>query len=84
MIKVLMASENGLHARPASEFVAKATQFDSEITIESNGIEANAKSIINVLGLGVQHLDEVIIKATGSDAKDAEKALADLLGASHA
>jgi phosphotransferase system HPr (HPr) family protein len=84
MVKVRMASENGLHARPASELVAKATQFKSEITITAKGIEANGKSIINVLGLGVQHNDEVTIKAVGEDAQEAEKSIAQLIEASHA
>jgi len=66
-VKVVVESQSGLHARPASILVAKAQEFESEILIEKAGAEINAKSIIGILGLGVSHLDEIVISCTGID-----------------
>lgn len=83
MVSVIIKSENGLHARPASAFVAKASGYKSEITLEVEGKKANGKSIMNVLGLGIAHGDEVKVIAVGDDSERAEKELSDLLGAAH-
>lgn len=40
-----------LHARPAALFVRTAMRFRSKIVVAANGREADAKSILNVLGL---------------------------------
>lgn len=44
-------NETGLHARPASEFIACAKQFKSKLLIKllSSGEEVNAKSIVMLL-----------------------------------
>ena len=41
-----------LHARPAALFVRTAMRFRSKIIVAANGREADAKSILSVLGLG--------------------------------
>lgn len=84
MIKMTVTSENGLHARPASQIVAACNNFESEIYIEHGDNKANAKSIMNLLGLGVKSDDEIIIVADGHDAKEAEQAIADIIGGQHA
>ena len=69
----------GLHARPASITVMKASKYQSEITIDSNGKSGNLKSIMNVMALGIKQNDNIIIKAEGFDAKDAIKAIEDTM-----
>ena len=83
MISVIIKSENGLHARPASAFVAKAAGYTSEITLEVDGKIANGKSIMNVLGLGIACGAEVKVTAVGGDSALAEKELAEILGEAH-
>ena len=51
--EVIVKSETGIHARPATLLVKKASQFKSEVNIEYNGKKANVKSLIGVLSLGV-------------------------------
>lgn len=51
--EVLVKSETGLHARPATLLVKKASQFKADVNIEYNGKKANVKSLIGVLSLGV-------------------------------
>ena len=61
----------GLHARPASELSRISNSFISEIKIIINGREANAKSIMNIMALGIKKNDEVKIEAIGPDEEDA-------------
>lgn len=73
--KVKIINESGLHARPATLLTQKAEKYKSEITIEYNGEEANAKSILSVMALGVSCGKEIILKVDG---EDEEKVLIDL------
>ena len=61
----------GLHARPASELTKVASSFSSDIKIIAKGKEGNAKSIMNIMALGVKKDDEITIEATGVDADQA-------------
>lgn len=76
---VTVNSKSGLHARPASVFVACAQKFESEIALEKEGNSINAKSIIGILGLGVAYSDEVTIMANGADEIEAVEALSKLI-----
>ncbi|MCY6483914.1 HPr family phosphocarrier protein [Clostridium aestuarii] len=60
-------SSTGLHARPATLLVKKASSFKSELYLEFNGKKANIKSLIGVLSLGVTKGAKVIITASGDD-----------------
>jgi phosphotransferase system HPr (HPr) family protein len=71
--------EEGLHARPAAEFVKKAKQFDAEITVVKGDKEANAKSSMKIMTLGAKHGEEVVIRAEGDDAEEAVEALVELI-----
>lgn len=64
---VIIENKSGLHARPASMFVAEAQKFESEIQLEKDGNAINAKSIIGILGLGVSLGDEITIIVEGGD-----------------
>ncbi len=68
-----------LHARPAGAFVRAAAGFGSAIEVEANGKRANAKSILEILGLGADGGTELSISASGEDAAAAVTALADLV-----
>jgi phosphotransferase system HPr (HPr) family protein len=68
-----------LHARPAATFVREAAQFGAEIFVSANGKRANAKSILQVLGLGALGGTELAIAASGSDATEAADHLAGLV-----
>ncbi len=74
-IKLIVKDPVGLHARPASVLVQEASKFESDITISGNGKNANLKSIMSVMSLGVKTGEEITIKAEGSDAEEAVKAI---------
>lgn len=73
---VVVASEHGLHARPAALVANAARRFAGEITLLFRGRSANAKSAIAVMALGVRHRDEVSITAAGPEARAAVAAVA--------
>jgi phosphoenolpyruvate-protein phosphotransferase len=69
----------GLHARPAAVLASRAKTFQSEIRIHRGDQEANAKSVVAIMGLEVDKGDSVLISARGPDAGEAVAALARLL-----
>jgi phosphocarrier protein HPr len=77
--KVVVREEVGLHARPASLFVKKAKEFESDIRVRYNDAEANAKSILEILKLDAGHNAEITLRAEGNDADKALDALIELL-----
>ena len=82
--KTTIANVTGLHARPASEFIAAAGKFESRIKISrvdstDEDDTVNAKSIINLLSLGLSQGEEVELVAEGSDEKEAVDSLVALI-----
>lgn len=77
--EVTVKSATGLHARPATLLVKKASSFKSDITIEHNGKKANVKSLIGVLSLGVSKNSNIVITASGDDETLAVEELAKLI-----
>jgi len=65
----------GLHARPATLFVQIAKQFESDVIVTHGEREANGKSILKVLTLGVNQGAVITIRA---EVEDAEAVLAAL------
>lgn len=74
-------NRTGLHARPASDFIACASKFKSKITIKrtSEDDEANAKSIVMLLSLGLGQGTEIQLTAKGEDEVEAVDALVALI-----
>ncbi len=78
--RVKLPEAVALHARPAADFVRTAMGFGSEIMIASNGREADAKSLLAVLGLGALGGTSLELRASGTDADAAVEALAACVG----
>lgn len=76
---VVVRVHEGLHARPATQFVKLAKGFSSEIEIRCNGRGASAKSAVKLMLLGVKEDDEAVLRAEGDDAAEAVSALATFL-----
>ena len=64
--EVVVNNGTGLHARPATLLVKKASAFKSDVSIEFNGKKANVKSLIGVLSLGVTK-GAATVSANGDD-----------------
>ncbi|MCD4672045.1 MAG: HPr family phosphocarrier protein [Anaerolineaceae bacterium] len=78
-VKTIVNHKVGLHARPAATFVKTANQYKSDIQITKEDRTVNAKSILSVLTLGVNHGTEVMLHAEGEDADAALQALVALI-----
>lgn len=74
-----MVPEEGLHARPAAQFVKAAKAYKSDIKVIKGDTVANAKSSLNLMTLGATQGDKLIIRAEGEDEEAAADALAELL-----
>lgn len=59
--------QNGLEARPVAVLVQVASKYDSSIYLESNGKKVNAKSIMGMMGLGLDNGETVTVTAEGQD-----------------
>lgn len=68
-----------LHARPAGALVRAAASFAATVEVQANGRTANAKSILEILGLGADGGTELAISASGDDAAEAVAHLASLI-----
>ncbi|MGD1038547.1 MAG: HPr family phosphocarrier protein, partial [Roseiarcus sp.] len=73
--KVVVRVAEGLHARPATEFVKLARSFAADIEIVRGDKTANAKSPVKLMLLGVKEADEIVLRANGSDEAKALDAL---------
>ncbi|MCD4753565.1 MAG: HPr family phosphocarrier protein [Anaerolineaceae bacterium] len=81
-LEIIVKHSAGLHARPASKFVQTATKFPCTITVTnvtSASKTVNAKSILQVLTLGVNQDNTVLIEAEGEKETEALAALKELI-----
>lgn len=78
-ITLTVTHEVGLHARPAALFVKKAGQFGADVRVSHDESEVNAKSILQVLTLGVEQGAVITVRAEGEDASEALEALRTLV-----
>ena len=77
--KALVRVREGLHARPAAEFVRLACGFAADLEIVRGDKTANAKSAVKLMLLGVKEHDEIILRAKGADAFEALQALSNFV-----
>lgn len=74
----VIKNKTGLHARPASVFVKKASSYKSQITLKKGNQTVNAKSIISLLSLGAGKGDKITIITEGEDEEIAMTGLLEL------
>jgi len=72
---VIIKMENGLHARPASLFIQKASKFKSDIQIQIDDKSFNAKSILALISAGIRYDSKITISADGEDEEQAVEEL---------
>ena len=76
---VKVINENGMHMRPSMMLTDRAAEFESDITMEKDGTEVNAKSIMHLTMLAATCGQEVTIRAEGPDEEEAVEALAAII-----
>lgn len=73
--KVVIENESGLHARPAAQLSNYVKGFDGTVTIKNGERSGDAKSILNLLSMGIKKGTEITLEVSGED----EAAFADSL-----
>ncbi|MFZ5965566.1 MAG: HPr family phosphocarrier protein [Bacillota bacterium] len=73
MVKKMVTIKNptGLHARPATLLVKEASKYKSHISLIHGSNEANAKSVMGIMSMGLTKGSEVEIKVEGIDEAEA-------------
>ena len=69
----------GLEARPVAKLVQVASQFNSEIYVESGKKKVNAKSIMGMMTLGLDMGEEITLSANGEDEAEAMASMEEYL-----
>ena len=75
--KVRIVNPTGLQVRPAGELCKEADKLKCRVTLEYKGNEANAKSVLSVLGACIKFGDEITLVCDG---EGEEEALAHIAG----
>ena len=76
---ITIGISNGLEARPIAMLVQVASQYSSNIYLESEAKRVNAKSIMGIMGLGLDPGRTVTIEAAGEDEEEAIAAISEFL-----
>lgn len=71
----VLVNAEGLHARPAADFVRRASEYDAVITV--NGVDA--RSLLGIMALGLVQGRTASITASGAQAQQAVDALVALI-----
>ncbi len=76
---VVINNASGLHARPATFFIQKATSYPCSIWVEKDDRRVNAKSLLGVLSLGIARGMTVTLIADGTGEAEALDGLCALI-----
>jgi len=78
--ELTLVNKHGLHLRPSSKFVKIANEFEAEIHVSVNDMDAgNGKSILDLTAQAAEKGSRIRIRAVGPDAKAAIDALSELI-----
>ena len=75
-----LANEVGLHARPAALLARSLTGLQATVSVSLGDQEADAASVLGVMGLGARKGDRIVLRASGPDARQAVQRILDLAG----
>lgn len=76
---IVVGHRGGLHARPAAQLAHAVKGYRATVHLQHKGHQADARSVVELLGLNIKHGDEVELLASGSDAEQALAQLRQLL-----
>nr|WP_257099085.1 phosphoenolpyruvate--protein phosphotransferase [Pseudovibrio flavus] len=73
---ILIPNPTGLHARPAAVLANLAKKFESKVLLQRGDDQANAKSVVAIMGLNIEKGAKVSLIAEGPDAAEAIELIA--------
>ncbi len=77
--EVQIKNSDGLHMRPAMQFVDIANQYESEVTVSNENNSVDGKSIMQMSMLAATYGSTLKIRAEGPDAAKAIESLRHLV-----
>lgn len=81
--QIEIKNTDGLHMRPAMQFVDIASKFECDINVSNGETSVDGKSIMQISMLAATCGTKLRIRAEGSDAQDAINALKELVEDKH-
>jgi phosphocarrier protein len=69
----------GMHARPAAQFVKRASKYQCDIWVEKDEEPVNGKSIMGLMMLAAGRGEKILVTTEGSDAEEAMRDLEELI-----
>lgn len=76
--EVQLTNEVGLHARPAALLARTVAELDADVTVRYGTEEANAASVLALMGLSAPGGKSITVVATGKDAEEAVRRIEEL------
>ncbi|GAA2778578.1 dihydroxyacetone kinase phosphoryl donor subunit DhaM [Saccharopolyspora taberi] len=76
--ELVLANEVGLHARPAALLARSLTGLQAGVSVSLGDQQADAASVLGVMGLGARKGDRIVLRASGPDARQAVQRILDL------
>ena len=73
--ELTIVNKMGMHARPAAQFVKRASKYKCDVWVEKDDEPVNGKSIMGLMMLAAGHGEKIKLTTQGVDA---EAAMADL------
>ncbi|ALE58401.1 phosphoenolpyruvate--protein phosphotransferase [Paraburkholderia sp. RL17-368-BIF-A] len=74
-VELVLDYPHGLHARPASAWVATAKRYQAALRVRNGKLAADPKNLVSLLQLGATANAQLVLSAQGVDAADALTAL---------
>ena len=76
---IVVINPTGIHARPAAAIVTAIKAFDCDVMIDKAGKQANARSVVGLMGLDIAFGEQIVILAKGKDQQAAIAALSEAI-----
>jgi catabolite repression HPr-like protein len=80
--EVIIGLDSGLEERPIAMLVQIASKYESSVYLHAGNKRVNAKSIMGMMGMGMQSGESVTIVAEGPDEEAAAAELSEYLAKS--
>ncbi|WP_243792514.1 dihydroxyacetone kinase phosphoryl donor subunit DhaM [Saccharopolyspora gloriosae] len=77
--EIELRNEVGLHARPAALLARSLAGLQADVRVRAGDAEADAASVLGLMGLGARKGDRITLVATGTDAGTAVQRVLDLV-----
>lgn len=77
--ELMIANRLGLHLRAAGRLAEVAKQFKCEISLEKNGVQVDAKSVVSIMTLECPLGTRVVLRARGENSAPALAVVSQLI-----